>query len=162
MAAVKMGADTLVTMGADDQDNASEMPRLLNRIAAGADFVQGSRWTREGRVVNIPLFRRVTTIVYSIMFTMLTGRRITDGTNGYRAFRASLLRDIDLSPKWLDSYELEPYLYYRAVIGDYRVEEAPVTKRYPKSRKGYTKMRGIRDWWRILRPLILLGTGLRH
>ena len=161
-AAIRMGADTLVTMGADDQDNASEMPRLLKRIAAGADFVQGSRWTRNGRVVNIPLFRRVTTIVYSVMFTLLTGRRITDGTNGYRAFRATMLREIDLSPKWLNSYELEPYLYYRAVIGDYIVEEAPVTKRYPKNRKGYTKMRGIRDWWRILRPLVLLGTGLRH
>ena len=103
-AAIRMGADTLVTMGADDQDNASEMPRLLKRIAAGVDFVQGSRWTRNGRVVNIPLFRRVTTIVYSVMFTLLTGRRITDGTNGYRAFRASILREIDLSPKWLNSY----------------------------------------------------------
>jgi len=161
-AAIRMGADTLVTMGADDQDNASEMPRLLKRIAEGADFVQGSRWKADGRVVNIPMFRRITTIVYSLLFTLLTGRRITDGTNGYRAFRASLLREIDISPKWMDSYELEPYLYYRAVVGDYRVEEAPVTKRYPKNRKGYTKMRPFRDWWRILRPLILLGTGIRH
>ena len=158
----RMGAGTLVTMGADDQDNAGEMHRLLSRIGAGADFVQGSRWKSAGRVVNIPMFRRVTTIVYSILFTLLTGRRITDGTNGYRAFRARILDGIDISPRWMDSYELEPYLYYRAVIGDYRVEEAPVTKRYPKNRKGYTKMRPFRDWWRILRPLILLGTGIRH
>jgi len=158
----KLGTEVIVVMGADDQDRAEEMPRLLGRIAAGADFVQGSRWKMRGRVVNIPLFRRVTTIIYSVLFTLLTGHRITDGTNGYRAFRASLLDSIDLTPRWMDSYELEPYLYYRAVIGDFRVEEAPVTKRYPKSGKGYTKMRPFRDWWRILKPLVLLGMGLRR
>jgi dolichol-phosphate mannosyltransferase len=161
-AADRAGFDTLVTMGADDQDNASEIPRLLARIRAGDDFVQGSRWLREGRVENIPLFRRVTTIIYSLVFSVVAGRRITDGTNGFRAFRAGLLRRINLNQGWLDRYELEPYLYYHAVHDGFRVSEVPVTKRYPKSGAGYTKMRGLRDHWRILRPLILLGLRIKR
>lgn len=161
-AAVRAGYGTIVVMGADDQDNAGEIPRLLAKLDAGFDFVQGSRWLSRGRVVNIPLFRRVTTIVYSAIFTAVSGRRITDGTNGFRAFRTRVLRGIDLGQKWLDTYELEPYLYWNVIRRGYRVGEAPVTKRYPKSGRGYTKMKPFRDWWRILRPLILLSLRLRR
>ena len=129
--AVRSGCGVIVVMGADDQDSAEEIPRLLAAIRRGNDFVQGSRWIAGGRVVNIPLFRRVTTIVYSILFTLLTGRRITDGTNGFRAFRSGILKRIDIGQKWLDTYELEPYLYYHAVVDGLRVSEVPVTKRYP-------------------------------
>lgn len=157
-AAVKAKFDTIVVMGADDQDNPSEIPRLLAKLDAGYDFVQGSRWLAEGRVVDIPLFRRVTTIGYSLIFTVLVGRRITDGTNGFRAFRARILKGIHLRQPWLDTYELEPYLYWHVIKNGHRVGEAPVTKRYPKVVPGYhyTKMKPFRDWWRILRPLLLL------
>ncbi len=163
-AARRAGFDTLVTMGADDQDNPGEIPRLLARLAQGYDFVQGSRWLKAGRVVNIPLFRRVTTIGYSLIFTVLTGRRITDGTNGFRAFRTRVLAGLNLDQRWLDTYELEPYLYWHVIKLGYRVGEEPVTKRYPRARKGYhyTKMRAFRDWWRILRPLVLLALRLRR
>ncbi len=157
----RRGAHIIVVMGGDDQDHPEEIPILLREIEKGYDFVQGSRWLNLGRVINIPMFRRITTIVYSALFTLLTGKWITDGTNGFRAMRAELTRRINLDQKWLDTYELEPYLYYQAIIGGYRVGEAPVTKRYPRSRKGYTKMIPIRDWWRILKPLIMLSTGLR-
>jgi dolichol-phosphate mannosyltransferase len=160
-AAARAGFDTIVVMGADDQDNAGEIPRLLAKLDSGYDFVQGSRWLAQGRVVNIPLFRRVTTIVYSVLFTALAGHRITDGTNGFRAFRTRVLRGIALDQAWLDTYELEPYLYWQVIRRRYRVGEAPVTKRYPRSGR-YTKMKPFRDWWRILRPLILLTLRLRR
>lgn len=160
--AVRDGFGVVVVMGADDQDNAGEIPRLLARLRAGDDFVQGSRWLRAGRVVNIPLFRRVTTILYSVVFTLVARRRVTDGTNGFRAFRTAILRRINLRQPWLDRYELEPYLYYHALRDGFRVSEVPVTKRYPRSGRGYTKMRPLRDHWRIVRPLILLGLGIRR
>lgn len=164
VAAARAGFRTAVTMGADDQDNAGEIPRLLARLESGFDFVQGSRWLRAGRVVNIPLFRRVTTILYSLIFTVLVGRRITDGTNGFRAVRLACLKGLHLDQRWLDTYELEPYLYWHMIRHGWRVGEAPVTKRYPKAAHGYhyTKMRAFRDWWRILRPLILLTLRLRR
>jgi dolichol-phosphate mannosyltransferase len=39
--------------------------------------------------------------------------------------------------------------------------EVPVTKIYPPRHLGYTKMKPITGWWSILRPVFLLGLGLR-
>jgi len=84
-------------------------------------------------------------------------RRITDATNGFRVFRASILADprIRLDQEWLSSYDLEPYVLYKTIRGGYRLIEFPVTVRY-HTREGHTKMRGLRDWWRLFRPALLL------
>jgi hypothetical protein len=40
----------------------------------------------------------------------------------------------------------------------------PVSKTYPRPRAGqrYSHIRPVVDWWRILRPLVLLKLGLRR
>ena len=82
---------------------------------------------------------------------------------GFRLFRAEVLRDpaIDIGQTWLDSYDLEPYVLYKAIRRGYRVIEVPCTVRY-HAREGYTKMRGLRDWWRLFRPALLLRTGVKR
>lgn len=160
--AIRRGYGLIMVMGGDNQDRGREIPRLLAKMAGGYDFVQGSRWMSGGRVVHIPLFRRVMTILYSVLFTAVARQRVTDGTNGFRVFRASILRNMRLDQTWLDRYELEPYVYYQAIRRGYRVIEVPVTKDYPRSGVGYTKMRPVRDWWSIFRPLVLLPLGLKR
>ena len=44
---------------------------------------------------------------------------------------------------------------------DHRCTEVPVTKIYPPKKIGNTKMRPIVDWWRMLRPILLIGFGLK-
>src|SRR3954451_25032831 len=149
------GYDVVVVMGADDQDDPAEIPLVAQPVLAGeADFVQGSRRLEGRRTVDMPLFRRVTTKGYSMIFRLATGFRSTDATNAFRAFRADIARDprVNLEQDWLDTYELEPYLLYQAIRCGYRVREAPVTKSYHLD-LGYTKMKAGRDWWRILRPI---------
>ncbi len=160
-AARARGAAVIVVLGGDDQDNPDEIPRLLGPLKAGFDFVQGSRWTVGGKTENIPLFRRVTTRLYSLLFRWCTGFPSTDGTNGFRAFRANILDRIDLEKPWLNAYELEPFLFYHAAKF-FKTAEVPVTKRYPaKGGESYTKMVPFKSWWSILRPLILLKLGLK-
>ena len=161
--ALEQGFDAVVVMGGDDQDDPAEIPNVLEPIERGdADFVQGSRRLEGRRTIDMPLFRRVTTKTYSVVFRLLTGFPSTDATNGFRAFSTALVRDerIRLDQDWLDTYELEPYLLFQAIRHDWRVREAQVTKRYHRD-LGYTKMLPGRDWWRILRPIIFLRFGLR-
>lgn len=89
---------------------------------------------------------------------------MTDTTNGFRAVRMSMLDDarINLNQQWLDHYELEPYLLYKAIMLGYKVIEVPVTKIYPPRSEGYTKMKAITGWWSILRPLVYLGLRIKR
>ena len=97
------------------------------------------------------------------MFKLITRFPITDGTNGFRALRLSMLETpgMDIHQKWLDKYELEPYLYYKSIELGLNVTEVPVTKRYPKGKVGYTKMVPFLDWWSIIRPLVYLRLGIK-
>ena len=87
---------------------------------------------------------------------------MTDATNGFRIFRTDLLDDaVNLDQRWLDSYDLEPYVLYRAITRGYKVIEYPVTVVYHQDMP-YTKMRGLKDWWRLFRPALMLRTGVRR
>jgi dolichol-phosphate mannosyltransferase len=151
-------------LAGDDQDVPDELARLAEAIVdRGCEFVQGSRYLPGGQRQNQPLSRTVMTIGYSVIFSAVTLRRITDATNGFKLFRTEICRDWDLRQKWLDRYELEPYLLYQAIRRGHKVCEVPVTKFYPPNRAvGYTKMKAWRDWWRITRPMVLLTLRIRH
>jgi dolichol-phosphate mannosyltransferase len=159
------GYDVLVIQAGNDKDDALEISALLEPIRAGtADFVQGSRFLGGGRFGNMPLYRVVATrFIHPLAFSLAARKRVTESTNGFRAFRTALLRDprIDWRQAWLDRYELEPYLLLMAIRLGYRHVEVPVTKIYPQHELGYTKMRPFVDWWSIMRPVVYLGLGLR-
>jgi dolichol-phosphate mannosyltransferase len=156
------GFDVVVVAAGDDQDVPAEIPRLLKPIDDGkAEFVQGSRYLRGGKRVRHPLSRTLMTWSYSLTFSLLAMRRITDGTNGFRAFRTKTALSFPLDQDWLNRYELEPYLYFKCSQRGV-AKEVPVTKVYPAERMiGYTKMHPLRDWWGIFRPLLLLRLGIR-
>ncbi len=157
--------DVLVILAGNDKDRPQEIPRLLHPIVEeGYDFVQGSRYLPGGDFGNMPLYRRLATrFVHPWLFSLLTRRRITDSTNGFRAFRLSLLDDsrINIDQDWLNAYEFQPYLLFKAIRLGYKLKEVPVTKIYPRHELGYTKMKPVTGWWSILRPLFYLGLGLR-
>lgn len=160
------GYDICVIMSGNDKDHPAEMHRLVDPIVRGeADVVQGSRYLGGGNHTNMPRYRRIASkYIHPWLFSVTARQRMTDTTNGYRAIRLSMLDDarIDLSQSWLDNYELEPYLLFKAIQLGYVVVEAPVTKAYPLQGRPYTKMRPVADWWSILRPIVLLGLGLKR
>jgi len=160
------GYDVLVIQAGNDKDDPLQIPALVAPIASGAaDFVQGSRYLGGGGFGNMPKYRVFgTRVVHPLVFSLACGKRVTESTNGFRAFKTDVLRDprIDWRQAWLDRYELEPYLMLKAIRLGYRHAEVPVTKIYPRHELGYTKMRPVIDWWSILRPVIYLGLGLKQ
>ena len=163
-AGVERGRPYLALLSGDDQHEPAELVAALDALlAADADYVQGSRWAQGGRVVGSTGGRGIGTRVYSMAFSILAGRRVSDATNGFRIFRSSILShpSVTIDQPWLDSYDLEPYVLYKAIRSGYRVIEHPCTVIYHAS-EGYTKMRGIKDWWRLFRPALLLRTGVKR
>jgi len=163
-AAIERERPYVALLSGDDQHEPAEMIGALNALlAANADYLQGSRWMPGGRVVGNTGGRGLGTRVYSIAFSLLAGRRVTDATNGFRIFRTSILehRSVNIDQTWLDSYDLEPYVLFKAIRARYRVIEHPCTVIYHAT-EGYTKMRGVKDWWRLFRPALLLRTGVKR
>jgi len=163
--AIDNGFDVAVVMAGNNKDSPEEIPLLIDPIAAGeADLVQGSRWLAGTEDFGeMPLYRKAATRLHPALFRLISPVKLTDTTNGFRATRVGMLRDVNLrlDQDWLNEYELEVYLLYKAAKLGYRVTEVPVTKRYPPKELGQTKMKPIVGWWSILRPLVLLGTGLK-
>lgn len=158
------GYEAVFFASGNDKDDPADIAKLKAAIEQGHDFVQGSRYCKGGQFGQMPFYRTIATrFLHPFLFMLVTGRHLTDTTNGFRAVRMSLLNDsrINLRQDWLDQYELEPYLFFKAVRLGYRVTEVPVTKIYPPKAEGYTKMRPFSGWWSILRPLVYLGLGLR-
>ena len=157
--------DVLVIHAGNDKDNPLEIPALVGPIERdAADFVQGSRYLGGGGFGNMPAYRVLgTRVIHPLLFSMAARKRVTESTNGFRAFKVALLRDtrIDWRQGWLDRYELEPYLLLKTIRLGYRHTEVPVTKIYPPHQLGYTKMRPGIDWWSIIRPIVYLGLGLK-
>ena len=161
------GYDVAVVMAGNNKDSPEEIPTLLDPIADDrADFVQGSRYLAgtDAHFGDMPLYRRVATRLHPLLFSLITGRRITDSTNGFRALRTSVLDDprFNLDQRWLDEYELEVYLYFKMIKLGYRTVEVPVTKVYPPKELGQTKMKPVTGWWSILRPIAFLGLRIRR
>jgi len=159
------GYEAIVIMAGNDKDEPEEIPLLLAPIQKdGFDVVQGSRYVSGQRTGgDMPFYRKIATRLHPLLFSFFTGQRMTDTTNGFRAIRLKIFQDerIRLHQTWLDAYELEPYILFKAVKLGYRVGEVPVTKIYPAKKLGYTKMKPIVGWWSILRPLFFLGFGIK-
>jgi dolichol-phosphate mannosyltransferase len=164
LAGIERGRPYLALLSGDDQHVPSELATALDELLRRkADYVQGSRWMAGGHVQGSTGGRSMGTRVYSAAFSALALRRVSDATNGFRIFKASILSDpkIDIRQPWLDSYDLEPYVLYKAIRRGYKVIEHPCTVVY-HAKEGYTHMRGLRDWWRLFRPAVLLRFGVKR
>ena len=120
--ALRLGVEIVVTMDADGQHLASELPVMIGPIVRGeADYVNGSRLL--GEFERESLIRHLGVHVFSRMVTLLTGRRITDPSSGYRAARASLLRQLVLEQDqfWTSEILIEALRHRATVV------EVPVT-----------------------------------
>ena len=148
----------------NDKDDPADISKLEAKINEGYDVVQGSRYLPGGCYENMPFYRIVSSkFLHPFIFSLMTGVKITDSTNGFRAVRAGVFKDnrFNLDQSWLNEYELEPYLFYQLIKSGYKFIEVPVTKIYPSREEGFTKMKPWVSWWSILRPLILLPLGIK-
>jgi dolichol-phosphate mannosyltransferase len=152
-----------VVMAGNNKDDPADIRRVVAAVREGADYIQGSRYIILEKAKDTPFKRRVITRAVALLWSFRFGRRLTDVTNGFRAYKLSILDDprIDLDQKWLNRYELEYYLHYKALSLGYEYGEVPVAKRYPTDGLPTSKIKLSQDSWSLLRPLVLLTLRLR-
>ncbi|MHB8187145.1 MAG: polyprenol monophosphomannose synthase [Dermatophilaceae bacterium] len=124
--ALDKGYDVLVEMDADGSHRPEQLRTLLLALA-DADVVLGSRWVPGGSVVNWPLYRKVLSLGGNVYTRVLLGVPIGDATGGFRAYRASALRSLDLHDVASQGYCFQVDLVWRAVRRGLTVVEVPIT-----------------------------------
>jgi dolichol-phosphate mannosyltransferase len=134
------GFSVLVEMDADGSHRPEELGRLLERSAAGADLVIGSRWVPGGSVVNWPWHRVLLSRGGSLYSRVVLGVRVRDLTGGYRAIRSDLLRRLVAEDIESAGYCFQVDLARRAVRAGAEVAEVPIT--FVERERGESKMSG--------------------
>jgi glycosyltransferase involved in cell wall biosynthesis len=134
--ALAEGADTVVMMDADGQDDPTELPLLLARLDDGADLVTGARTIRRDRFV-----KRNTSRLYNGATALLSGAPGDDFNSGYKVMRAEVARQV--SPMLYG--ELHRYLTVVAHWLGFRVSEVPVEHH---ERLHGTSKYGLARFWR--------------
>lgn len=85
--------DIIVTMDADNTHPPGLIARMVQLIHEGCDVVIASRFQPGARVVGVPVERHFLSVGARILFTLLFPTRgVRDYTSGYRAYRASVIR----------------------------------------------------------------------
>lgn len=124
--ALQQGFDVVVEMDADGSHQPEQLPRLLDALR-NADLVLGSRWIPGGRTENWPVSRQLISRGGTAYTRLALGMPIHDATGGYRAFRATTLRALDLHEVASQGYCFQIDLAWRAVQRGLTVREVPIT-----------------------------------
>lgn len=165
MYALDEGYDIAVVMAGNNKDDPREISRLLMPILTeGFDYVQGSRFLPGGKRIKNPFLRGLFSRFFPFFWTLATDVRCTDVTNGFRAYKLAIFSDkrINIWQNWLDGYQLEYYIHYKVLTLGYKTKEVPVSKTYPfRNKGGYSNISPLRDWWKIVGPLIYLKIGAK-
>ena len=152
--AAEKGASYVLTTDADGQYDSDEMATLLRPLLEDrADFVTGSR--RLGREEAADRARWLGVRVFALLASLLTLRKITDTSFGFRGMRADLACSVTLTEPQYQSSEL----LLGVLARDARVLEVPATMRLRgagTTKKGRSLKYG-RNYARVM-----LGTWVRE
>ncbi len=155
--ALKRGYKGILTIDGNNKDSIEDVPRFIEKLKEGYDFVQGSRFVKGGRAINTPLLRLISvTLIHAPTISITAHQRFTDTTNAYRAYSAKYLKDSRVQPfrDVFMTYELLAYLSVRATQLGYRACEIPVTRAYPKTGKTPTKISFFKGNSQLMKILI--------
>ncbi len=123
--ALERGYHIICQMDADFSHNPEDLPRLIAALEH-ADVAIGSRYISGVNVVNWPMRRLLLSYAANVYTRIVTGMPIRDATGGFKAFRAELLRRIDLSAIASNGYAFQIEMNFRAWKLGARIEELSI------------------------------------
>jgi len=141
--------DVIVMLDADGSTRASEIPRFVDALLAGADFAKGSRNLPGGGSEDITGLRYAGNALLGGLVNVLFGTSYSDLCYGYNAFWRHCLSDIEID---CDGFEVETLMNIRAARAGLAITEVPS---YEASRiHGQSNLRTFRDGSRVLRTIL--------
>jgi dolichol-phosphate mannosyltransferase len=123
---IARGYDVMVQIDADLSHDPAALPDLLAAVERGADLAIGSRYVPGGSVPNWPKRRLLLSVWGNRYAGFALGLHVHDSTAGYRAYRATLLRAMNIESTHSTGYAFQIEMTYRALRAGGRIEEVPI------------------------------------
>jgi dolichol-phosphate mannosyltransferase len=136
---LERGADIVVQIDADFSHPVRFLPGLIEPLADNsADLVLGSRYVKGGHIPKWNILRRLVSRGGSLFASAVLLMPYRDLTGGFKAWKGSVLRQIDLDALHAGGYAFQIETTFRARLAGARVVEVPIT--FEERRVGQSKM----------------------
>lgn len=148
-------ADLIFQMDSDGQHDASLIPDFVSYIEEGKDVVIGSRFIDGGTTPDFSFTRLLMSKVGNLLVRYVGGvTQVKDCTSGYRAIRASYLKELDFSYLSTRGYSFQSSLICDLAWRGADISEIPIEF---SSRQGGDSKLALRDQIEFLLNIPRLG-----
>ena len=148
-------ADVIFQMDSDGQHDASLIPDFVSYIEEGKDVVIGSRFIDGGTTPDFSFSRLLMSKVGNLLVRYVGGiTQVKDCTSGYRAIRASYLKELDFSYLSTRGYSFQSSLICDLAWRGADISEIPIEF---SSRQGGDSKLALRDQIEFLLNIPRLG-----
>ncbi len=143
-----LGWDAAIVVDADGQHDPASIPDFLRaRAGTGADIVIGAR-ARAGTAM--PLARRTSNTLSSLVISMIAGVKVLDSQSGYRFVSRRVWESVTITTS---RYDMESELLIRAAWKGFTVAHVPIETRYGDEQSHFRPwqdtMRIARLFWHL-------------
>lgn len=98
-AAVRVGVDYALVMDADGTQDPEHIKRFFNPMQLGISFIKATRYAKGGKTVGVSWARKAPSYWGNKLARLMLRLPITDYTNGFRAIKATVLKDLQTSER---------------------------------------------------------------
>jgi dolichol-phosphate mannosyltransferase len=123
--AIENGYQNVIAMDADLSHDPTNLPKMLE-LSAKYDLVIGSRYVKDGGMVNWNARRFLISQLANLFCRALLGLKQADCSGGFKCYRTELLRKIDLDKVFAKGYSFQVEILYRAVCKGASIIEIPI------------------------------------
>lgn len=154
--AAKEGYSGVITSDGNGKDSVEDVQKFIKILDEGADFIQGSRFLESGKHSNTPILRYLAIRFVASPYTSLIAKiKITDSTNGFRAYSKRLIEsdNLQLNQRFFRGYALVSFIPFFVGRNKMNYAEISVRRDYPASGATPTKIVSPYQWLQIFLDL---------
>jgi glycosyltransferase involved in cell wall biosynthesis len=142
--ALEGGYDAAVTLDADEQHDPDEIPRFLDAYQERqGDLIIGARTFRQ-----MPIVRRISNSIGTVLFSWAIGEHMPDNQSGYRLVSRRLMEATTESNEMGFHFEVEQIV--TCVVRGYRLDWVPIRTIYAGETSHVRPLEHVPNFFRLV------------
>jgi dolichol-phosphate mannosyltransferase len=129
--------DVVAIVMADSSDSPENLIDYYYKLQEGYDCVFGSRFIRNGKVIDYPIHKLVVNRLANLFIQILFGLKLNDTTNAFKIYRREVIEGI--FPLISHHFNLTVEMPLKAIVRGYSYDIIPITWQNRKS--GISKLK---------------------